>query len=134
IQLKAVGLALAISAGLGITARGVGGTTKEQIEAISSALRAREFDRAVALTQAALEASPSDAQLWTLQGIALSRKGDARQALTAFHHALTLSPDYVAALEGAAQLQYQAASRDAMPLLNRLLRLRPGDQTSHAML
>jgi tetratricopeptide (TPR) repeat protein len=133
IQLKEVGLALAISACLGLTAR-FGGATKEQIEAISSALRAREFDRAVALTQSALEASPGDAQLWTLQGIALSRKGDARQALAAFNRALKISPDYVAALEGAAQLHYQDASRDAVPLLNRLLRLRPADSTSHAML
>ena len=108
--------------------------TKEQIEAITSALRAREYDKAVALTQTALQASPDDAQVWTLQGIAFSAKGDARKALPAFERALKIAPDYVAALQGAAQLHYQAGSRDAIPLLNRLLQLRPGDETSHAMI
>src|SRR5437870_5468990 len=124
-------LALAIAA----TVRaGVGAATKEQIEAISSALRTRDYDTAVELTRSALKASPNDAQLWTLQGIAFSRKGDASNALAAFDHALNLSPDYVAALEGAAQLHYQAGSRAAVPLLHRLLQLRPDDPTSHAML
>ena len=107
-----VGLALAIAA----TVRaGVGAATKDQIEAISSALRARDFDTAVELTRSALTASPNDAQLWTLQGIAFSRKGDSGHALAAFEHALKISPEYVAALEGVAQLHYQAGSRAAVP-------------------
>jgi tetratricopeptide (TPR) repeat protein len=104
------------------------------VEAISAALRARDYDRAVELTRDALKASPKDAQIWTLQGIALSRKGDNAGALAAYRRALTLSPDYIPALEGAAQLQYQAGSPDAAPLLTHLLQLRPGDPTSHAML
>jgi tetratricopeptide (TPR) repeat protein len=106
----------------------------DQADAISSALRARDYDRAVELTRDALKASPNDARIWTLQGIALSRKGDHAGALASYRRALTLSPDYIPALEGAAQLQYQAGSRDAVPLLTRLLRLRPDDQTSYAML
>ena len=62
------------------------------------------------------------------------RKGDGSGALTAYRRALTLSPDYIPALEGAAQLQYQAGSRDAVPPLNHLLKLRPDDPTAHAML
>jgi cytochrome c-type biogenesis protein CcmH/NrfG len=131
IQLKSLRVAVMIAVWLDV---GLGATTKEQIEAITTALRAREFDRAVELSRAALQDSPNDPQLWTLQGIALSEKGDARTALSAFHKALSLSPEYTAALEGAAQLHYQAGSRDAVPLLNRLLRQRPGDPTSHAML
>ncbi len=124
-------LALALAASV---RAGVGAATKEQIEAISSALRARDFDTAVELTRSALTASPNDAQLWTLQGIAFSRKGDIGHALAAFEHALKISPEYVAALEGATQLHYQAGSRAAVPLLHRLLQLRPDDPTSHAML
>jgi cytochrome c-type biogenesis protein CcmH/NrfG len=37
-------------------------------------------------------------------------------------------------LEGAAQIEYAASSKDAIPLLHHLLELRPNDQTSHAML
>jgi Flp pilus assembly protein TadD len=107
---------------------------RDQADAVTSALRARDYDKAVALTKEALKASPNDAQLWTLQGIALSRKGDTNGALTAYRRALALSPDYVPALEGAAQLQYQAGSRDAVPLLTHLLQVRPNDPTAHAML
>ena len=103
---------------------------RDQADAITSALRARDYDKAVELTREALKASPNDPQIWTLQGIALSRKGDTSGALAAYRRALTLSPDYIPALEGAAQLQYQAGSRDAVPLLTHLLQLRPDDPTS----
>src|SRR6185436_4801891 len=131
IQLRLALLALAIVLGGGDRP---GAATQAQQDAIMSALRAGAFDKALELSRAALRASPNDAQLWTLQGIAHSRKGDVEAALAAFRKALALEPDYVAALEGAAQLHYQAGSRQAVPLLNRLLRLRPGDPTSHAML
>lgn len=109
-------------------------TRNEQVAAISSALHAREFDKAVQLSRSALQTFPNDAQLWTLQGIALASGGDNKTALAAFQRALKISPDYIAALEGAAQIQYQTGNREAVPLLNHLLRLRPGDPTSHAML
>jgi len=101
---------------------------------IGSALRAGEFDKAVELTRSALKASPGNAQLWTLQGIALAGKGDRKQALAAFQQALKIAPDSMAALAGAAQIGYEADSPEAIPLLNRLLELRPGDPTAHAML
>jgi tetratricopeptide (TPR) repeat protein len=109
-------------------------TSENQIETISSALRAGEFDKAVELSRAALKESPNNSQLWTLQGIAFIRKGDSKNALTAFQQALKISPNNVAALAGAAQIEYQAGSQAAMALLNRLLELRPGDPTAHAML
>jgi tetratricopeptide (TPR) repeat protein len=124
-------LAIAIAFCCGLAAKV---TARDQADAISAALRARDYDRAVELTRDALKATPNDPQIWTLQGIALSRKGDNTGALAAYRRALTLSPDYIPALEGAAQLHYQAGSRDAVPLLTHLLRLRPGDPTSHAML
>jgi tetratricopeptide (TPR) repeat protein len=109
-------------------------TQRSPIEEITSALRAKEFDRAVELSRSALRASPDDARLWSLQGVALASKGDTKKALTAFQQSLKISPNNVVALEGAAQIEYQFGSRDAVPLLNHLLQLRPGDLTSHAML
>lgn len=103
-------------------------------QAISSALRAGEWDKAVELSRTALKDSPNNAQLWTLQGIALTRKGDTKEALTAFQQALKISPNNIAALAGAAQIEYQAGNQAAVPLLNHLLELRPGDPTAHAML
>ena len=115
--LDAPSLALAMWAALIAAA---GATTDGQIDAITSALRAQDFDKAVELSRGALKASPADAQLWTLQGIALSRKGDARGALTSFQTGADALSRLHPGLEGAAQLHYQAGSRDAVPLLNRL--------------
>jgi tetratricopeptide (TPR) repeat protein len=109
-------------------------THEDPTEAIASALQAREFDKAVELTRSALRASPGNAQLWTLQGIAFAGKGDGKQALAAFQQALKIAPNSVAALAGAAQIEYEADSPEAIPLLNRLLQLRSGDPTGHAML
>jgi tetratricopeptide (TPR) repeat protein len=107
---------------------------EDPTEPIASALRAKDFDKAVELTRSALRASPGSAQLWTLQGIAFGGKGDSKQALAAFRQALKIAPNNVAALAGAAQIEYEADGREAIPLLNHLLELRPGDPTAHAML
>ena len=108
--------------------------TPDRITPITSALQAGQFDRALSLLQPELERSPKSSQLWTLQGLALSGKGDKREALGAFHHALSISPDYLPALEGAAEIEYDLGGKDAAALLHHVLTLRPKDPTSHAML
>ena len=55
-------------------------------------------------------------------------------ALAAYQQALRVSPDYLPALEGAAQLEYGKGSSHAKPLLLHMLKLRPSDPTTHAML
>ena len=109
-------------------------TVAGEIAQITSALRAGQFDRALQGLQRALEQSTKNAQLWTLQGIALSGKGDKKGALEAFHHALGIASNYLPALEGAAQIEYENNAEDTAALLQHILELRPGDQTSHAML
>jgi tetratricopeptide (TPR) repeat protein len=109
-------------------------TSTEQVQAIASALRAGQFDQALQLLQPELDRSPKSPQLWALRGIALSSKGDKKEALIAFRHALSVSPDYLPALEGAAQIEYENGGKDAAGLLERVLQLRPNDSTSHAML
>jgi tetratricopeptide (TPR) repeat protein len=103
-------------------------------DAIASALRASEFDSALALSRAALKKSPGDAQLWAMQGAAYAGKGDNQEALASFRSALKISPDYLPALKGSAQIEYQAGSAAAIPLLQHVLRLQPADRTSHGML
>src|SRR4029077_7463382 len=109
-------------------------TAGDPIEPITSALRNHQFDQALQLLQPALQQFPKNAQLWTLQGIAFSGQGHNKEALTAFHRALNISPDLLPALEGAAQIEYAASSKDAIPLLHHLLQLLPNDQPIHAML
>jgi len=109
-------------------------TRGDQIGPITSALRAKQFDKALQLLQPALQQLPKDAQLWTLRGLALLGERHNEEALVAFRRALNISRDYLPALEGAAQIEYEAGDKEAIPLLQRLLRLRPNDSTSHAML
>jgi tetratricopeptide (TPR) repeat protein len=111
-----------------------GQTANEQVASVVSALRNREFDRALQLLQSRLQQSPNNSQLWMLQGLAYSGKGDKKLALSSYQSALKISPDYLPALEGAAQLQFDAGDPAAIPLLQHILRLQPKEATSHAML
>jgi tetratricopeptide (TPR) repeat protein len=110
-----------------------GQTANEQVQAITSALRSHEFDKALELLLPALQNSPNSAQLWMLRGLAYSGKGDSKATLASYQHALGISPDYLPALEGSAQIEYEAGSPDAIPLLEHILKIRPTDVTSHAM-
>jgi tetratricopeptide (TPR) repeat protein len=101
---------------------------------IEAALRAGNYNQALRLAQSQLQGSPQNAMLWTLKGITLSRLGRNKEALIAYNTALNISPEYLAALEGAAELEYSAGSSRAVPLLNRIVKLRPAEPTSHAML
>ncbi|HEY0797073.1 MAG TPA: tetratricopeptide repeat protein [Acidisarcina sp.] len=140
---KIVFIGLLVSVAIpGLTVPGLGqsGSRTEplqQIEAaqkIQAALGTRDFAEALRLTQSALPHFPRDAKLWTMQGIAFSGLGQIHEALTAYDKALSIKPDYLPALQGAAQLEYELGSAHAIPLLERILRLQPGDPTSHAML
>ena len=111
-----------------------GQSGRDVVASATAALQSGEFDRALALLRPAIEQSPRNPQLWMLQGLAESGKGDRKSALASYQSALRISPEYLPALEGAAQLQYEAGNAAAAPLLERILRLRPGDVTSHAML
>ncbi len=112
----------------------VGQAVNEGVASIISALQRRDFGKALQLLQPALEASPRNPQLLVFQGLAYSGEGNATAALGSYQAALKVVPDYLPALKGAAELEYDAARADAVPLLEHILRLRPHDETSHAML
>lgn len=101
---------------------------------IESALRDHDYQHALQLVQIEVQQSPKNPKLWFLQGIALSGLGHKHEALASYNRSLAISPDYLPALEGAAELEYQAASKRALPLLERVVKLRPDDPTANAML
>ena len=101
---------------------------------IASALQNREFQKALELLRPALQASPNNAQLWAMQGVAYVGEGHPKEALASFRSSLKISPDYLPGLEGAIQIEYEAGDPAAIPLLQRVLRLRPADAISHGML
>src|SRR5579862_3609856 len=97
---------------------------ESEIGAITSALQAKEFARALELTRDALKKYPANAQLWAMQGAAYSGQGENKQALDSFRASLKISPDYLPALQGAIQIEYEGGNKDAIPLLQRVLHAR----------
>lgn len=108
--------------------------TTDEFSAIRTALRDKAFTRALELVRPALERSPADPRLWAMEGTAYAGSGNDPEALRSFAHALRIAPDNLPALEGAAQIQYDHGSAEAIPLLQHILRLNPGDLTAHGML
>jgi len=104
------------------------------MQAIVEALQSKDNAKALALAQEVARTHPRDARPWTLQGIALQGLDRPKESLRAFEHALQIEPGNVAALEGAAQLEFRAGNQDALPFLEKLLELNPDDQTVHAMM
>jgi tetratricopeptide (TPR) repeat protein len=109
-------------------------TAAVRTDAIASALQNGDYSTALALIRPALLKFPSDAQLWAMQGAAYAGEKNNKEALASFHNALRFSPNYLPALQGAAQIEYEAGSPAAIPLIRQVLRTRPGDQTGHGML
>ena len=109
-------------------------STAEAEQSIESALRVRDFSRAYELSRSALAQSPKNPKLLSLEAYALMGLGRRSEALHAYNAALSVSPDYLPALEGAAQLEYNAGNKRAAILLERILKLRPEQPTAHAML
>jgi tetratricopeptide (TPR) repeat protein len=103
-------------------------------EAVASALGNNDFRKALTLLKSALKEFPNDAELWTMQGVAYAGEHSSPEALASFNKALKLSPDYLPALTGAIQIEFDSGNAAAIPLLKRVLRQKPTDQTSHAML
>lgn len=104
------------------------------VTAIESLIRSRQYDQALAMTQSALEQRPTDFRLWTLEGIIFSMQDKAQRAQSAFEKALRISPQYAPALKGEVQILYDQGDNRAIPLLERILKEDPKDQTAHEML
>ena len=103
-------------------------------QSIAAALGARNFSEAYQLSRSAVAESPRNPKLLAFEAYALMGLGRRSEALNAYNTALSVSPDYLPALEGAAELEYDARSQRAAALLERILKLRPEEPTAHAML
>ena len=108
--------------------------SKNSIASIETLIRSQQYDQALQATKSGLREAPNDFRLWTLEGVILSLKGSVPDALTAFDKALRYSPNYAPALKGEVQLLFQTSDKRAVPLLQRILKSDPGDQTAHEML
>ena len=108
--------------------------TSGSISTVESLIRSQQYEQALSSLKSALQRNPADYKLWTLEGICLGLQGNDRAAVSAFDHALRISPNYSPALKGAVQILYKTGDRRAIPLLERLVRSDPEDTTGHEML
>ncbi len=108
--------------------------TPATVASIESAIRNHNYTEALSIADSALQTDPRDFRVWTLKGIALSLKGETPAALEAFQSAAALSPDYPPALQGEAQLLSQTGDKRAIGVLQKIVKISPGDQTAHEML
>jgi tetratricopeptide (TPR) repeat protein len=104
------------------------------VESIQALIREHSYGQAVVLSKDALRTSPHDSRLWTLQGIAFSLSGKTAEAFKSFQTALSYSPNDPAALRGEVQILYASGDKQAIPLLERIIKNDAGDQTAHEML
>ncbi|MBO0912616.1 MAG: tetratricopeptide repeat protein, partial [Acidobacteria bacterium] len=109
-------------------------TGDDRLPPIAAALEGNDYATALELLKPRLAKWPNDAELWAMQGAAYAGEHRNPEALAAFSHSLKLSPNYLPALTGAIQIEFDSADPAAIPLLERVLRLRPADETSHGML
>jgi tetratricopeptide (TPR) repeat protein len=107
---------------------------EDSLAAITAAFQNKDFKTALQLLQPALKSSPGNAELWAMQGTAYAGEGHSKEALASFQSALKISPNYLPALHGAAQIEFDAGNPTAIPFIERVIRLHPNDATSHAML
>ena len=81
-----------------------------------------------------LERNPGDPRLWTVRGVAQARQRQESESLASFRKALELSPNYLPALQGAAQIAYSRHDPGAPDWLRRIIAQDPANSTAHAML
>ncbi len=112
----------------------LGQSSSDVTAGIISDLRAGKYAEAKGMSEEALKKAPNDERVWTLNGFALLHLGNEKAALASYKRAIEISADYLPALEGAAEIEYKASDQHAVPLLEKVLKANPHDETSHAML
>ena len=113
------------------------GAAVPQGDALSTAtglLRAGKYDDAIAELQRALRTHAGDARLMTVEAMAYSMKGDDAEALRVLDRALRADPKLIAAWRVKAQIEVREHQPEAIPVLETILRLDPGDATAGEML
>lgn len=111
-----------------------GSSQKGPFDDVVRSLSEKRFDDALRQAVSLIASSPRDPRLWTAKALALAGKGRSEDSLASFRKALDLRPDFLPALQGAAQTEYSTGNPHASVLLERILSLQPGNEPAHAML
>lgn len=112
-----------------ISAQGTGVSLSE----LANALHEGNYASALKISGELLRNDPKSPKLWSLRAFAYEHLGQNKQALLAYQRAIAIAPDFMPALEGAAEIQYKTKPAEAIPLLRRIVALQPANKTAHAM-
>ncbi len=104
------------------------------LEAVMRALRSKQYEQALHLLERLVESDSGDPRVWTLHGMALAAVGQPRESLASYRKALDQQPDYLPALQGAAEIEYRNGDSQAKARLEKILALQPDNATAHGML
>ena len=105
-----------------------------QKQEIYQLLQMHRYPQAEQSATAFLAAHPGDCSANAMLGLALRGQQKLGPAYKAFRAAADRCPKSLAAVEGAAEAAFLLNRPDAKTLLGQVLELRPGDETSYAML
>lgn len=101
---------------------------------ITALLKQGEHAKALEAVDAAMAQAPGDARLWTLRGLTLTGLKRPVEALAAYRKALDIDPQFIAALQGAAEIEYRTRRPAARRTIERIVALDPANRVGHAML
>ena len=104
------------------------------LEAVMRALRSKQYEQALHLLEPLVESDSGDPRVWTLQGMALGAAGQPKESLVSYRKALEQQPDYLPALQGAAEIEYRNRDSQAKARLEKILAIQPDNATAHAMM
>jgi Flp pilus assembly protein TadD len=95
------------------------------VPALVDALQRGQNADALRISAELLHSGPPSHKVWTLRAMALEQAGQPKEALAAYQRAIKLAPDYLLALEGAAQLNYKALSAQDFAAAEQVLDSQP---------
>jgi tetratricopeptide (TPR) repeat protein len=90
----------------------------------------QKLAEAAALLHRFVDLMPDSSHGWTALGVAQSRGGDVRAAMTSLERALEIDPQNAYALRNLGALQGKESPQQALPILERAARLMPEDQAA----
>ena len=118
----------------GVSVYAQGSSPDAERAAIAPLIKQGEHTRALEAIDAGLARSPADPRLWTLRGLALTGLKRPAEALAAYHKALALEPRSMAALQGAAEIEYRTRRPEARQTVERIIAIDPDNRVAHGML
>src|SRR2546430_16647574 len=92
-----------------------------------------EAQRLLEQIELGLKQQPSNPRLLAARGLALERLNRDRDALQSFEKSLAISPKFLIALEGAAEITYRTHDPKASDYLSRILQQDPQNTAAHGM-